>query len=170
MATFLRILLAIVGAHSVVAAASMSPFEVWAQGFKKQHERFLKHPGLLLRGFRDEKAPPKGAVYCATVRMPVIGRQSFMLRVLSRSRARIVLQGRLDLDEPARYSPEQKGLKRGRVSLLIDFNEPTKRLLARWKTRIRAVLYDPSDDVTILVIQPPVIPAIHVRMKRVQCQ
>merc|ERR1712151_442378 len=49
---------------------------------------------------RQRHLPVPGALYSCTMTMPVIGRQTFMLHVLTRSRARITLQGRLNLDEP----------------------------------------------------------------------
>eukprot|EP00966_Prymnesium_polylepis_P275409 6363015-Prymnesium_polylepis.1 len=85
--------------------------------------------------------PPNGAVYLASVHMPIIGEQTFVLTVVSRTHARILLRGRaLNLDEPAEYREEQTDEKRGRTTLRMLFNEPTQALLARWRTRESAEL------------------------------
>ena len=112
------------------------------------------------------RQPPYGAVYDCTVRMPIIGEQTFMLRVLSRTHAQIVLRGKLNLDEPAKYWTEVNSGTEGRTRIRIAFNEPTLDLLARWRTRIRAVWYEHDGDYAILVIAPPLIPAIRVRLAR----
>ena len=89
-----------------------------------------------------------------------------MLRVLSRTQAQIILRGPLGLDEPAQYWAEAEAGTDGRTRIRIAFNERTLELLARWKTRIRAVWYDTSDDYAIIVIAPPLIPAIRLRLER----
>ena len=65
-----------------------------------------------------------------TTHMPIIGMQTlFMLKVVSRYRARIILVGHLNLDEHASYAEPHEGWNwGGRYRAL---NEPTQDLLRR---------------------------------------
>ena len=54
-------------------------------------------------------APAVGATYVGTMSMPILGRQTFMIRVLTRSHAQITLVGALNLDEPAKYAMSSDG-------------------------------------------------------------
>jgi len=126
------------------------------------HDQFWKQQKLLWRSLRKDWAPSVGSLFVGSMKMPVIGRQTFMLRIISRTRAQIILAGALNLDEPATYSMGDDGS--GWVDIV--FNEATLDLLRRWRTTIRAVTYRHEDDTCQLVIAPPVIPAIRVRLRR----
>jgi hypothetical protein len=104
-----------------------------------------------------------GAVYVGTMKMPVIGRQTFMLRVLSWHRCQIVLIGPLSLDEPAEYAEESASAS-GVVSLAMTFNQPTLDLLRRWRTRIRQTQYHRDEDYATILVAPPLIPPIRIKM------
>ncbi|KAL3906414.1 MAG: hypothetical protein SGPRY_010554 [Prymnesium sp.] len=108
------------------------------------------------------------ATYACTLNMPLIGKQSFTLVVLSQSKARIILEGKLSLDQPASYTLSLPSPASHRLALIMQFNRPTLELLSRWRTRIRSVLYDRERDITTLVVAPPLVPPIHVRMRRVR--
>jgi len=109
--------------------------------------------------------PPTGAVYVGVMKMPVIGKQTFMLRVLGRQRCQIVLIGRLMLNQPATYV-EDRTTKVGDIELVMCFNEPTQDLLRRWRTRIKATRWHRDGDYATLVVQAPLIPPITIKMLR----
>ena len=135
---------------------------------RQQRDKLWEQGGLLWKRLEERRQPPNGALYAATVGMPVIGKQTFMLRVLSRPRGKITLRGRLDLDEPVTYQLERYDAKRRRSKIHLTFNKPTLLLLSRWRTRIRAVWYDADGDYALLVVAPPVIPAIRIKLNRVR--
>ena len=113
----------------------------------------------------DRRLPPRGALYTGHIKLPFLGAQTFMLRVQSRSAARITLIGAMMLDDTASY--HEAGEDRdGAIRLHMDFNEPTLQLLARYRTRISATVYHADGDYAILTIAPPFLPAIRVRLQR----
>ena len=100
--------------------------------------------------------------------MPVIGKQTFRVRFVGGGRAQITLKGKINLDEASVYSLSRSGVEQdGGLTLLMDFNEPTRAVLHSWRTRIRATRFYVDGDYVMLVIKPPVIPAIRVRLLRV---
>ena len=72
------------------------------------------------------------------MKLPILGDQVFMLRIVSRTKAKITLVGGMSLDEFAPYSIDEK--PGGPVRLRLDFNKPTLQLLARYRTRIRETM------------------------------
>lgn len=139
----------------------------------QQQREELVHTDLSLFRFRGDAAlPSPGAAYEGTMNMPVIGRQTFRVQFLTQNNARITLTGKINLDEPADYSPdvEEGGALRkwkdGSITLLMDFNEPTVQVLRSWNTKIRATRYTNDGDYATLVIKPPLIPAISVKLHK----
>ena len=131
--------------------------QLWREQEARWRQRLLDRGG---------GKPQAGAVYTRTLNMPVIGRQTFMLRVLGRQRCQIVLIGPLSLNEPASYVEESTAAN-GVIRLAMVFNEPTLELLRRWRTRIKGTTWTRDGDFATLVVQPPLIPAIRIRMERV---
>ena len=129
----------------------------WRQPFGGPLAVWRPQPGVAL--------PPKGAMFVGTMNMPVIGRQTFALRVLGKNSAQIILIGRLALDEPATFSAETDA-ETGRTRMDIDFNPRTLELLSNWRTRITRVEYDAAEDVATITISPPLIPSIRVKLRR----
>jgi hypothetical protein len=115
------------------------------------------------------QAGPPRATYEGTMNMPVIGRQTFRVRFMGGNRARITLKGKINLDELSNFTPTDASSdgSDGGLTLMMDFNEPTLEVLRSWGTRIRATRFYADDDFVMLVIKPPVIPAIRVRLLRV---
>ena len=108
--------------------------------------------------------PPPGAVYVGTMNMPVIGRQTFVLRLLGRQRCQIVLIGPLSLNEPATYAEERVRKREDTLVLAVDFNAATLDFLKAWRTRIRECTWHVDGDYATILIKAPVIPAIRVKM------
>ena len=76
-----------------------------------------------------------------------------------------MLIGPLSLDEPASYVEERSGGK-DVVSLVMDFNAPTVDLLRKWRTSIKATRWHKDGDYAVLVVAPPLIPPIRIKMLR----
>ncbi|KAL1500201.1 hypothetical protein AB1Y20_012870 [Prymnesium parvum] len=159
-----RSLAALVLLLSVHSCVCSSRLEAWTHKLQRQQEQMWRSVTRRTGATRV----PTGAVYSCTVHLPIVGEQSFVLRIDSHRLARIILKGRLSLDEPAEFQVGSQAEHAQHVQVLISFNQATVDLLARWKTKIRAVLYHPEDDYTVLVIAPPLIPAIRVKMERVR--
>jgi hypothetical protein len=140
-------------------------------GLRNRRVEVLKRPRLWAEEWRHPSGPPVGAVYKAVLKMPLIGRQTFMLEILrrrcavdrtgcERGLARITLVGAMNLSEPVEFTIGEDG------SIDLDLNEATVALLRRMRTRIRSCTYSQEEDRNVLVVAPPLVPAIHVRMLR----
>ena len=93
-----------------------------------------------------------------------------MMRIVSRSVLRITLIGAMNLDELAPFR-EEDGLSSSESSarkLHIEFNEPTRTLLANYRTRIRSSTYHEDGDYGMLEICPLFLPTIRVKLLRVR--
>ena len=171
--------------------------ESWhSRWWRQQQDNFFLNHGHRLalwppHANSAKNLPPKGAIYVGVMNMPVIGRQTFALRILGRNSAQIILIGRLNLDEPATFQAEPLSDDAARsssssssgggsdsgsggsgsigkrvVNMLIDFNRPTLELLSNWKTRITRCTYDADEDYATITISPPLVPSIRVKMRR----
>ena len=85
--------------------------------------------------------PPVGAVYRHSLTLPVIGRQSVSLTILSKERAQLCLSGRLNIDDEIEYDVDETTGK-----FTFQLSEATQRLLRRFRTSICGAGYDESTD------------------------
>ena len=118
-----------------------------------------------LRGSSERRLPPHGSLYVGHIKLPILGAQTFMLRVDSRSRTRITLIGAMNLDDHASFQVANEETD-GSLRLQMEFNDPTLQLLASYRTRISATIYHPDGDYAVLVISPRWLPNIRVRLLR----
>ena len=165
MKFFLTALLVAPAEVSAASAPSAAPSCSGVGSALQRHDLAqLWHCLTQSRRAPDAAALTPGAVYECTVVLPIVGRQTFRLHIHGRGMARITLLGRLALDEPTPYRlvPQPSG----QLRVDLDFNEPARDLLARWRTRIRAVWYNSADDYATIVIAPPLVPAISLRLSR----
>lgn len=183
----LLLLLALLRPSAAAVPPSASAGESWhSRWWRQQHDNFLLNHGHRLALWPPQVSgaknlPPKGAIYVGVMNMPVIGRQTFALRILGRNSAQIILIGRLNLDEPATFQAEPlsddssgssssstggSSVGKGVVNMLIDFNRPTLELLGNWKTRITRCTYDADEDYATITISPPLVPSIRVKLRR----
>lgn len=119
---------------------------------------------------QGHKFPPEGAVYAATLGMPIIGVQTFMFHIRNRrrghypgevrGRAQITLKGAMNLNEPALFHRHSTG------TIDMTFNEATLALLTRMRTRIVGATYSVENDSIELVIAPPLWRHIRVKLPR----
>lgn len=105
-------------------------------------------------------APPLGAVYKRTMSLPVIGEQTIELTIISDSAARIIMSGRLNLDEPVRYDITPEG------QLHFELTDTTHRILRRFRTTLDAAGYDAATDTSWVVVWPPLPMSVRIQLKR----
>lgn len=105
---------------------------------------------------------PIGAKYHHTMKFPVLGVQAFRLRILSNTKAHLQISGMLTVDEVVPYTAD--GIGRLKFSL----SDHTKRTLRRFKTRLLGAGYDPSNDTPFFKISPYILPAVTIRMDRIE--
>ena len=75
------------------ASAITSSFTSWTSAWTRKNEELWRRQEELWRRLDRGARPPAGAIYVGTMNMPVIGRQTFMLKVLGRQRCQITLIG-----------------------------------------------------------------------------
>ena len=107
--------------------------------------------------------PPVGARYLRTLHLPVIGKQTLQLDILGATEARLLLAGALNLDEPVEYTVCQET---GALDFRLTDN--THRILRRFRTSLRAAAFDPDNDEAFVTVAPPVVPAIKIKLNRVE--
>ena len=154
------VLAAVSGAPPSQAPPKQSTTTAHQSWTKKLWQKHESHRNLLF----GRRLPPPGALYVGHMKLPILGQQTFMLRIVSHTKAKITLHGAMNLDEYGDFVVERSSS--GEVSLLVDFNEPTLALLNRYKTRIRHVKYFDEDDYAELTIAPLILPTFRVRLHR----
>jgi hypothetical protein len=164
-----RILLGfLLGAAMVLVSLQMphAPYRLLSAGSLQLRRR--EDPGALAQDFAAlgrQGVLPVGAVYAGHSNVPVFGRQSFALHTVSRTRARITLEGPIKLDEEAHYR-EEAGCD-GVCQYQVELSEATLNFLARYRTRIRSTTYHVAGDYAVLVVKPAIFPRISVRLDRI---
>jgi hypothetical protein len=107
--------------------------------------------------------PPTGAVYQKTLPIPVLGRQSFRLHILSEGRAHLRIDGVLQVDEVLDYTVRPCGA----FSLLL-VPETLQRVLKRFRTTLVEFGYDRSADLPYVVVRPPLPTRTKIRIQLVR--
>mmetsp|Transcript_17445 Transcript_17445/g.33105 ORF Transcript_17445/g.33105 Transcript_17445/m.33105 type:complete len:163 (+) Transcript_17445:234-722(+) len=103
-----------------------------------------------------------GSTYRTELSVPVLGTQSFVLKILDDSNARIWIHGVLKLDDSISYAVDEVT---GKISFVLT--EKTKRVLRRFGTRLGSVGYDAERDEARLEVKPPLPVSITLLFKRV---
>ena len=103
-----------------------------------------------------------GSIYRSEMSVPVLGPQSFVLKILDDTTARIWIRGVLKLDDSIEYTVDEATRK---ISFVLT--DKTKRLLRRFGTRLGSVGYDPDRDEARLEVQPPLPMSITLFFQRV---
>lgn len=101
-----------------------------------------------------------GSIYRSEVSVPVLGPQSFVLKIIDENTARIWIHGVLKLDDSIRYTVDEMG----KISFVLT--DKTKRILRRFGTRLGSVGYDAELDEARLEVQPPLPVSIILSFKR----
>ena len=136
----------------------------WMQRFADGSSlTWLRKPAL-----RQRRRLHVGSLYVGRINLPILGEQTFMMRIVSRSVLRITLIGAMNLDELAPFREEASESEGTVRRLSVAFNEPTRALLRRYRTRIRSTTYHEDGDYGMLEICPLFLPTIRVKMSRVR--
>jgi len=105
-------------------------------------------------------APPTGAIYQKTLPIPVIGRQSFRLHILSDQRAHLRIDGMLSVDEILDYRVKPCGA----FTMLVP--ERLQKVLRRFRTQLVEFGYDQATDLPYVVVSPPLPTKIRIQLVR----
>lgn len=105
-------------------------------------------------------SPPVGAVYERNLTLPVLGKQRVRLRIDSRTRATLDLEGALALRAPVQYRLDDSGY----FEFVLD--APTRALLKRVRTSLGAAGYDAVADTAHVTVHPPLPFPVVLRMAR----
>ena len=84
------------------------------------------------------------------------------LSIVTETRARLQLRGRLELDEPVEYDISETG------QLSFSLTDSTKRLLRRFRTSLDAAAYDSDADTAQVTVWPPLPLAVRINLHRVR--
>ena len=103
---------------------------------------------------------PVDACYEAKVTFPFVGAQTVHLRVVSDAKALLSLWGHINLEDEVQYAFHEDG------SLHVELGDKTRKMLRRTRSTLKALTYDPSTDVAIVRVAPPIIPQVSLRMHR----
>jgi hypothetical protein len=94
--------------------------------------------------------PQVGASYNLKTKIPVIGIQTFQLRILSEDIAELVINGVLGIKDTIHYKVDQQS---GELS--FSLSERTKMVLKRFRTKLLKVTYCPQKDMPSIIVRPP---------------
>lgn len=102
-----------------------------------------------------------GSVYQSEVVLPILGAQTFLLKIVNSQTAHIIIRGVLRLDDLVEYTTCHESGK-------INFNlsTKTKRILKRFRTSLGHVAYDEGKDEATLEVRPPLPMPITLLFKR----
>ena len=101
------------------------------------------------------RGPPVGGYYELDVRIPVIGKQRFSLRILSKSIAELVIDGMLSIRDKIPYKINQDS-----GELEFDLSPETKSTMSRFKTSLDKASYCFETDTPSVDVKPPLPKAI----------
>lgn len=93
--------------------------------------------------------PPIGAKYECMIHLPVIGKQLFSLHILSHTRAHLIVDGMLVLDEAVPYTADAEG------RLAFSLSEYAEKKLKRFRTNLQEVGYNAATDTPYVKVAPP---------------
>ena len=105
-------------------------------------------------------APPIGATYAKSVKIPVLGRQVFSLHILSDTTAHLLVNGMLILDELVTYSMNSKGRLNCRLS------DGALKQLKKFRTNLKEVGYNVETDTPYVKVRTPLPAAVKIHLKR----
>ena len=105
-------------------------------------------------------SPPTGAIYKKTLRIPVLGRQIFSLRILSDRRAHLQINGVMNVDEILHYKVKPSG------AFSMPLPEELQRVLRKYRTRLVEFGYDWVTDLPYVVVSPPLPTKIRIQLVR----
>lgn len=102
-----------------------------------------------------------GRIYERNITLPVLGSQRIRLRILDDAHAAIRMSGAMTLEEEEfEYACHDD-------SFTFDLGPRTTSLLSTYHTRLQGATFLPHEDVAVVTVKPPLIPAMRIRMTRI---
>lgn len=142
------IFLATSSIHEIVGAAALLSKHAATTTMRTTDER------------RSSTGPPIGAKYECVIRLPVIGKQIFSLHILSHTRAHLLVDGMLVLDESVPYTVDTEGL------LAFNLSEYAVKKLKRFRTNLQEVGYNAATDTPYVKVAPPLPKVVTLFLER----
>lgn len=91
-----------------------------------------------------------GANYYLQTKIPVIGVQTFQLRILREDVAELEINGVLEIKDTIHYKVDQES-----GELLFAISEKTNMILKKFRTKLLKATYCPKRDRPSIVVRPP---------------
>ena len=108
--------------------------------------------------------PQVGARYNLTTKIPVIGVQTFQLRILREDVAELMINGVLRIKDTIHYKVDQQS---GELS--FDLSERTNMILKKFRTKLLKATYCPKRDRPSIIVRPPLPMNLSLHLKRQIC-
>lgn len=106
------------------------------------------------------KGPPVNAQYELKISIRVIGQQSFKLRILSETRAELIIDGMLKLRDEINFMTDPAT---GQLS--FSLSKKTLSILKRFRTSLRHANYCSTTDIPVVIVRPPLPFDITLKLK-----
>jgi hypothetical protein len=104
--------------------------------------------------------PPIGATYEKAIGIPVLGRQTFSLHIISDTTAHLLVQGMLVLDEILDYTFTATGC------LQCSLSENAIRRMRQVRASLKEVGYDGDTDTPYVKVSTPLPMPVKIHLKR----
>ena len=102
-----------------------------------------------------------GSDYFLETKIPVIGVQTFRLRILDHNLAELTIEGLIEVRDKIPYQVDQQS---GELSFTLS--ESTKLILKRFRTKLLKASYCPMKDRPSILVRPPLPMPIHLHLAR----
>lgn len=106
--------------------------------------------------------PPLNSYYETTMKIPIIGYQSFRLRIKSTTLAELVIEGILNINDEVPYSVNEVT---GELNFCLS--QVTTSILRKFRTKLIKASYCHKTDTPMIEVRPPLPTTIKIRMKRI---
>ncbi|CAB9497985.1 expressed unknown protein [Seminavis robusta] len=116
--------------------------------------------GVEAVAFLNPNRPPIGATYEKAIGIPVLGRQTFSLRILSDDTAHLLVKGMLFLDEVIPYTITSGGC------LDCSLSENALRCMRKVRASLQEVGYDGVTDTPYVKVSTPLPVPVKIHLKR----
>ena len=106
--------------------------------------------------------PPLNSYYETTMKIPIIGYQSFRLRIKSTTLAELAIEGILNINDEVPYSVNEVT---GELNFCLS--QVTTSILRKFRTKLIKASYCHKTDTPMIEVRPPLPTTIKIRMKRI---
>ena len=130
----------------------------------------LEESNLFQKEFEDSRTtsketknfgPSVGAQYNLQKKIPVLGKQTFQLKILQENIAELLIDGVLEVKDVIHYTVDERS---GELSFTLS--EKTNMILKRFRTKLLAATYCPKTDRSSIIVQPPLPMKLSLHLKR----